>query len=101
MLFLMVSKHSPESCPMNNEKVKKITAVGMEKMQQVSKKLGIKTVGSWVSMPEHLMIAVFDAPNFETMMKVSMEPEVMSLMSYSTTELHPVSTLEESMKMLK
>ena len=47
MLFLMVSKHSPESCPMINEKVKRLTAVGMEKMQQVSKKLGIKTVGSW------------------------------------------------------
>jgi uncharacterized protein with GYD domain len=101
MLFLMVSKHSPESCPMNNEKVKKLMPIGMEKMEQVSKKYGIKMVGSWVSMPEHLMVAVFDAPNLETMMKVSMEPEIMSLMMYSTTELHPVMTLEESMKMLK
>ena len=47
------------------------------------------------------MIAVFDAPSFEAMMKVSMEPEVMSLMMYSTSEFHPVLTLEEGMKMLK
>jgi uncharacterized protein with GYD domain len=101
MLFLMISKHSPESCPFNNEKVKKITAAAMAKSDQINKKYGIKTVGEWVSMPEHLMVAVYDAPSMEVLMKVAMEPEMMSLLMYSTTEVHPVMTMKESMKFLK
>jgi hypothetical protein len=101
MLFLMISKHSPESCPFNNEKVKKITADVMAKSDQINKKYGIKTVGEWVSMPEHLMVAVYDAPSLEALMKVSMDPDLMKLLMYSTTEIHPVLTAEESMKLLK
>jgi hypothetical protein len=101
MLFLMISKHSPESCPFNNEKVKKLNVAAMAKSDQINKKYGIKTVGEWVSMPEHLMVAVYDAPSLEALMKVSREPELMSVLMYSTTEIHPVMTLEEGMKSLK
>ena len=101
MLFLMISKHSPESCPYINEKVKKLTADGMAKADQMSKKYGVKTVGMWVSMPEHLTVAVYDAPSLEALMKVAMEPELMSVLMYSTTEIHPMMTIEESMKSLK
>jgi hypothetical protein len=101
MLFLMISKHSSESCPFNNEKVKKLTAAAMAKSDKINKKYRIKTVGEWVSMPEHLMVAVYDAPSLEALMKVSMEPELMSVLMYSTTEIHPVITMEEAMKFLK
>jgi hypothetical protein len=101
MLFLQISKHSPESCPYNNEKMRKIMADSMAKMDQISKKHGIKIVGMWVSMPEHLMVALYDAPSFEALMKCSMEPEVMSFLMYNTNEIHPLLTVEEVMKLLK
>jgi hypothetical protein len=73
----------------------------MAKTDKIMKKYRVKMIGSWVAMPEHLQVLVFDAPNMETVMKMGMEPEVMAWLSYNTSELIPVMTLEESMKLLK
>ena len=101
MLFLQISRHAPESCPMHNEKVKKATLDLMAKMEPLMKKHGIKMVGCWNSMSEHLVVVVYDAPSFEVLLKFSMEPEAMVWSSYQMTETMPVVTLEEAMKMLK
>jgi len=101
MLFLQISKHSPESCPIHNEKTKKALADLMAKMGPLTKKHGIRLVGSWTSTPEHLIVSVYDVPNMEALMKFSMEPEVMNWLAYNTTETRPVMTLEEVMKLLK
>jgi len=101
MLFLQISKHSPESCPMHNEKAKKAAMDLMTKLGPLTKKHGIKLVGSWTSMPEHLIVNVYDAPNMETLMKLAMEPEAMIWSAYNTTETRPVMTIEETMKILK
>ena len=100
-LFLAISRHAPESCPMHNEKTKKAVVDLMGKLGQLTKKHGIKMVGSWTSVPEHLMIIVYDAPNMEALMKFGMEPEAMTWSGYNTTEIKPVMTTEEVMKFLK
>jgi uncharacterized protein with GYD domain len=100
MLFLQISKHAPESCPMHNEKAKKATTDLMAKMDQLTKKYGIKTVGGWNSMSDHSVVVVYDVPSFEALMKFSMEPLVMDWSGYHTTETKPVVTIEESMKLL-
>jgi hypothetical protein len=56
-------------------------------------------VGSWASIPDHLMVIVYDAPNMEALMKFAMEPEVMGWSDATETRL--VMTAEESMKLLK
>jgi hypothetical protein len=61
--FLMISKHSPENCPMNNEKAKKMSVEVAGKLGKLTKKHGIKNVGSWTVIPEHLVFMVFDAPH--------------------------------------
>lgn len=86
---------------MHNEKVKKAAVNLMAKMGPLTKKHGIKMVGSWASIPEHLMVMVYDAPNMEALLKFAMEPEVMSWSVHQTTETRPVMTLEETMKFLK
>jgi hypothetical protein len=100
-LFLKIARHSAESCPMHNEKVKKATVDLMGKLGQLTKKHGIKVVGGWTSIPDHLVVAVYDAPSMEAMLKFSMEPEVMDWLGYHMSEIKPVMTLEESMKLLK
>jgi uncharacterized protein with GYD domain len=100
-LFLQTSRHSIESCPMHNEKIKKAYSDFMSKVGQHANKYGVKVVGAWASMPEHLVVVVYDAPNQEALLKFSMEPEVMEWLSYQTTENRPVKTMEEVMKLLK
>jgi uncharacterized protein with GYD domain len=86
---------------MHNEKVKKIFADLSSHMEKLAKKYGIKVVGGWASTPEHLVVMVYDAPNMEAILKLTMEPEVMAWTSYNTTETRPVMTIEEVMKLLK
>jgi hypothetical protein len=100
MLFLQISKHAPESCPMHNEQAKKVTADLMAKMDQLTKKYGIKIVGGWNSMSDHSVVVVYDVSSFEALMNFSMEPEVMAWTGYNDTETKPVITIEESMKLL-
>jgi len=66
-LFLQTSRHSAESCPLHNEKVKKVFSSFNDKMGQLTKKHGIKVVGAWTSMPEHLIIVVYDVPNVKAL----------------------------------
>ena len=101
MLFLQISKHAPESCPIHNEKVKKASIDLMAKMDHLTKKHGIKVIGGWHSVPDHSFVMVYDAPTLDALMKFSMEPEVMIWSAYHTTEIKPVITIEESMKFLK
>jgi hypothetical protein len=101
MLYMMVSRHSPESCPYNNEKVRKAEIALDAKVDKLFKKHGIKAVGTWVSVPEHLIFMLCDAPSVEALMKFLMEPEVMDFLMSSTTEMHPVLTIGETMKLMK
>jgi uncharacterized protein with GYD domain len=101
MLFLQISRHMPESCPLHNEKTKKTMMDLMAKMEKLAKKYGVKMVGNWVAIPEHLIVSVYDAPSMETLLKLSMEPEVMAWMGYNITETMPVMTLDEVQKILK
>ncbi len=86
---------------MHNEKVRKISIDAVNKMDKLLKKYKIKVVGSWTSMPEHTNISVYDAPSMEAMQKFSMEPEMMAWLGYNTTELKPIMTLEDTMKLMK
>jgi uncharacterized protein with GYD domain len=86
---------------MHNEKAKKANVDVMAKLEQLTKKHGIKVVGAWVSLPDHLLVMVYDAPNMEAMLKLQMEPEIMDWLGYNTTEFRPVITAEESMRLLK
>jgi hypothetical protein len=97
MLFLQISKHSPESCPMNNEKAMKVTSDLFPKLEKLTKKHGIKMVGGWHDGANHRVIIVWDG-SFEALMKLSMEPEFLTWGALHNTETCPVMTLEESAK---
>jgi hypothetical protein len=102
MLFLQISTHPPESCPMHNEKAMKAYADLMKKPDSFwLKKYGVKMVGGWVAIPQHLQVLVFEAPNMEALMKAAMEPEMMAWFGYNTSQLMPVMTLEEANKLMK
>ena len=97
MLFLQISKHSPESCPMNDEKSMKASRALNAKLEELTKKHGVKLVGGWHDVGNHRFVMVWDG-TFEKLMELSMEPEMMAWGAYHNNELCPVFTLEESAK---
>jgi len=98
--FLIVSRHSPENCPINNEKLKTITLELPEKLDALETKHGIKRVGAWTVIPEHLTVWVYEAPSSESLQKFSMEPEMIKWMAWNTNEIKLAMSLEESINLL-
>jgi hypothetical protein len=99
--FLIVSRHSPENCPLNNDKMKKLTLELPEKLVGLEKKHGIKRTGVWTVIPEHLVVWVYEAPSSEALQKFSMEPAIAKWMAWNTSEIKLAMSLEESMGLLK
>jgi hypothetical protein len=99
--FLIISRHSAENCPLNNEKMKAMTLELPAKLGGLEKKHGVKRVGAWTVFPEHLLIWVYEAKSSEALQKFSMEPELLKWMAFNTSEIKLAMSLEESMKLLK
>ncbi|MGA3200021.1 MAG: hypothetical protein ABSD89_11535 [Halobacteriota archaeon] len=99
--FLLFWRHAAADSPAHNEKSRKSMAEYMSKAAELNAKHGVKWVGSWVVLSEHLAVDVGEAPSFEAMQALLMEPEIMSLMNWTTMELKAAMTLEETWKMMQ
>jgi hypothetical protein len=99
--FLMISRHSPENCPLNNELMKKITLELPAKLGSLEKKHGLKRIGVWTVIPEHLTVWVYEAPSSESLQVFSMEPDIAKWLVWNTSEIKLAMSLEESVKLLK
>ena len=100
-IFLIVSRHSPENCPLNNEKMKKMTLDLPDTLSGLEKKHGLKRVGVWTVIPEHLTVWVYEAQSSDVLQKFSMEPDIVKWMAWNTSEIKLAMSLEESIKLLK
>jgi hypothetical protein len=100
-IFLLISRHSPENCPMFNEKARKVYMEYFSKLDGLSKKHGIKNLGGWSVYTEHLSVYVCEAPSLDVFNKLGMEPEVLALSAYETYEVKLALSMEEAMKMLR
>jgi hypothetical protein len=85
-------------CALYNEKSAKVYMEFMSKSEELAKKHGIKIVGGWNVHSEHLVVDVFEAPSLEAFQAFSMEPEIMNMNNWYTTEVKVAMTLEETMQ---
>jgi hypothetical protein len=100
-IFILISKHSPENCPMFNAKTRKIMMETNEKSDGLMKKHGVKLLGEWTVPNEHLDFGVYEAPNLDAFMKLGMEPAIMALSEFLTYEIKIAMSSEEVEQMLK
>ena len=80
--------------------MKKITLELPEKLGAMEKKHGLKRVGVWTVIPEHLTVWVYEAPSSEILQKFSMEPEIVRWMAWNTNEIKLAVSLEENIRLL-
>ena len=99
--IIVLQRHSVENCPMNNEKMKKMALEVTGKLPALTKKHGIKMVGSWTVAREHLSIIVYEAASLDAFLKLQREPAIMKWQAQHTTEIKIATTTEEAMKLLK
>jgi len=99
--FLVISKHSPESCWRFNKEARKVHLDLVEKLEGFLKKYEIKILGCWFDLPGHTLYEVYYAPSLEAFEKMSQEPEIVNWSAFNTMEIKLLTPLEEVMKILK
>jgi hypothetical protein len=94
MLYMIVSTHSPDTCPLVNFTSMQKMVSANQRMADVSKALGITVQGSWTDMPAHTIYMLLDAPKPEVLGQMAME---LHLIDWNTSVIHPVITMQEAM----
>lgn len=111
VIFVCISRHTPETCPIYNEGFKKqalehiqqyLASRGIDldhaaaERENLVKKHGITEVGRWFVPSEHITYSVLDVPSIEAYRQF--EAEFQSpLMRASTTEIQLAVTREVAM----
>lgn len=96
--FLMMSRHTPQNCPVFNPESRKVYSNYIAKMQEISQKHGLKVVGACTVFSEHLVVTIFEAPSLEALQRASMEPEFLAMSKVDTMEIKLAMGMEESIK---
>jgi len=100
-MFVLISRHKPEHCPVFNEKTCKVYLDYFKNVDRLMEKYKIKSLGGCAVHPEHLTVGLFDAPSLKAWEEFSMEPEVHALVAYETMEVKLAMSMEEAMGMIK
>jgi hypothetical protein len=98
VISLLIVRHTAADCPINNEKVGKVTLAAMSKMDELTKKHEIKVLGAWSVHPEHMQILVFEAASYEALQAFNDEPLIRNMMNWYTTEVLSAETMETSIQ---
>ena len=96
MLFGVFAIHSPELCPLNNEKSKQIFVKLKTKMDVEMKKYNIsKIVEFYMSVLEHEWIIVIDAVHAHHIEKLCIDVGISSI---STVKIVPMNLYSDTIK---
>jgi hypothetical protein len=89
MLFGVFARHSPESCPLNNEQSRKIFLEIDKKVKTSIEKHNIeKLVGFYMSVLEHEWIIILDANNAHDIETMCID---VGISSTSTVKIVPLN----------
>lgn len=97
MYILQVYAHSPESCPIGNQKNMQITMNWLNKVDALAAKQGIKVVGIWTDRWGHKSWAVYDTPNLEAFEKFEQEPGNLAKVTFTDVETRTVSVPSQTL----
>jgi len=99
MLFGVFAIHSPESCPLNNQKSRKIFLEIQGKLKANVKKFQItKVVGFYMSVLEHEWIIIMDAKSAHDIEQLCI---TVGISSISTVKIVPLNDFGVTVKRLR
>ncbi len=98
MLFGIFAVHSPESCPLNNTRSKKIFLEIENKMKLNIKRFHVsKVIAFYMSVLEHEWIIVLDAKSAHDIEQLCI---VTGISSISTVKIVPMNDFKKTVKRL-
>jgi len=99
MLFGVFAIHSPESCPLNNQKSRKIFLEIQNKLKVNMKKFNVtKIIGFYMSVLEHEWIIILDAKSAHDIEQLCI---TVGISSMSTVKIVPMNDFSVALKKLQ
>lgn len=96
MYVMMISTHSPESCPIHNQEAKKVMQTVMKQVPVLAAKHGITITGLWANIGAHTTYGVYDTPSMDAFMALIREPDLQGWSSFNCAQFTPVLGREET-----
>ena len=93
--FMVISRHSPESCWMFNPKTRQIHLDLVRNLDAILQKHGVAMLGCWFDIPGHALYEIYDAPDYAAIQGMTMEPEILAWSSFNTMRVLPVTSVDE------
>lgn len=94
MLYLIISTHTPDACPVVNPVSMEKMVTANKRMAEVTKALGVTVKGMWTDMPAHAIFTLLDAPKPEVLSQMSIE---LHMMDWNRSIVHPVVDVQEAL----
>jgi hypothetical protein len=99
MLFGVFAVHSPESCPLNNQKSRRVFLEIQNKMKVNVKKFNItKIIGFYMSVLEHEWIIILDAKSAHDIEQLCI---TVGISSISTVKIVPLNDFSVALKRIQ
>ena len=94
MHFVLLASHTPEACPTSNSKTKELLLKIGPQIQSIAETSGVKIVAGPYVNREHMIVAVVDAADSESVDRFLIETR---LAHWNSVRVLPSLTMEEGM----
>ena len=95
--FAVIADHPPNLCPTSNAQTKKIMKEGAGQIPQLAEKLGINIVTLRVFGPDHIILAVVEADDIDSVRDFALQSR---LMQWNTVKINPTYSMEEALELI-
>ncbi|MBI1886355.1 MAG: hypothetical protein HYS09_08625 [Chloroflexi bacterium] len=94
MQYVIVAEHPPQLCPSGNAQIRDIMKRGAQQIPGLAQRLGVNIITMNVYGPEHVVIAVVEAGDIETVRDFAMQS---GLAQWNTVKVNATWSLEEAL----
>ena len=94
MQFVIVAEHPPQLCPSGNAQIREIMRRGAQEIPALAQRLGVNIITMNVYGPEHVVIAVVEAGDIETVRNFTLQS---GLIQWNTVKVNATWSLEEAL----
>jgi hypothetical protein len=95
--FAVIAQHPPNLCPTSNAQTRQLLKEGASQIPKLAELLGVAIVTLRIFGPEHIIIAVVEADDIDSVRNFALQSR---LMQWNTVKINATYSIEEAVAMI-
>ena len=96
--FAVLAEHPPNLCPTSNAQTRQMLKQGAGQIPQLAEQLGLNIVTMRIFGPDHIIIAVVEADDIDSVRDFAFQSH---LMQWNKVSIHATYSMEEALGMIE